>query len=99
MNSFLCFLYQGDLGELPFPCPDGFSSCPDICFRVADSSFLCHKVPVLLLSTRLKSWPIFLWADSSLVLSELPFLRLSSVGAVTTSGLFWMTTFERVRSL
>lgn len=44
------FLYQGDLGELPFPCPDGFSSCPDICFRVADSSFLCHKVPVPLLS-------------------------------------------------
>lgn len=34
---------QGDLGELPFPCPDGFSSCPDICFRVADYSFLCHK--------------------------------------------------------
>lgn len=34
---------RGDLGELPFPCPDGFSSCPDICFRVADSSFLCHK--------------------------------------------------------
>ncbi|NP_001398403.1 ankyrin repeat and BTB/POZ domain-containing protein 1 isoform 3 [Mus musculus] len=34
---------RGDLGELPFPCPDGFSSCPDICFRVADSSFLCYK--------------------------------------------------------
>ncbi|XP_012887777.1 PREDICTED: ankyrin repeat and BTB/POZ domain-containing protein 1 isoform X2 [Dipodomys ordii] len=36
-------LRQGDLGELPFPCPDNFNSCPDVCFRVADCSFLCHK--------------------------------------------------------
>ncbi|XP_030658019.1 ankyrin repeat and BTB/POZ domain-containing protein 1 isoform X1 [Nomascus leucogenys] len=34
---------RGDLWELPFPCPDGFNSCPDICFRVAGCSFLCHK--------------------------------------------------------
>ncbi|XP_077890018.1 ankyrin repeat and BTB/POZ domain-containing protein 1 isoform X2 [Ictidomys tridecemlineatus] len=34
---------RGDLGELPFPCPDGFNSCPDVCFRVAGCSFLCHK--------------------------------------------------------
>ncbi|KAM6162697.1 LOW QUALITY PROTEIN: ankyrin repeat and BTB/POZ domain-containing protein 1 [Erethizon dorsatum] len=34
---------QGDLRELPFPCPDGFNSCPDVCFRVAGCSFLCHK--------------------------------------------------------
>uniref|UniRef100_A0A8C8YWZ7 Ankyrin repeat and BTB/POZ domain-containing protein 1 n=1 Tax=Prolemur simus TaxID=1328070 RepID=A0A8C8YWZ7_PROSS len=34
---------RGDLGELPFPCPDGFNSCPDVCFRVANCSFLCHK--------------------------------------------------------
>ncbi|XP_042529195.1 ankyrin repeat and BTB/POZ domain-containing protein 1 isoform X2 [Dipodomys spectabilis] len=34
---------RGDLGELPFPCPDNFNSCPDICFRVEDCSFLCHK--------------------------------------------------------
>ncbi|KAM9075813.1 ankyrin repeat and BTB/POZ domain-containing protein 1 isoform 3-T5 [Megaptera novaeangliae] len=33
---------RGDLGELPFPC-DGFSSCPDVCFRVDGYSFLCHK--------------------------------------------------------
>ncbi|XP_060016966.1 ankyrin repeat and BTB/POZ domain-containing protein 1 isoform X10 [Lagenorhynchus albirostris] len=33
---------RGDLGELPFPC-DGFSSCPDVCFRVDGHSFLCHK--------------------------------------------------------
>ncbi|KAF3828848.1 hypothetical protein GH733_003112 [Mirounga leonina] len=34
---------RGDLGELPFPCPDGFNSCPDVCFRVEGCSFLCHK--------------------------------------------------------
>ncbi|KAG8516966.1 Ankyrin repeat and BTB/POZ domain-containing protein 1 [Galemys pyrenaicus] len=34
---------RGDLGELPFPCPDGFNSCPDVCFRVDGCSFLCHK--------------------------------------------------------
>ncbi|XP_062970911.1 ankyrin repeat and BTB/POZ domain-containing protein 1 isoform X3 [Cynocephalus volans] len=34
---------RGDLGELPFPCPDGFNSCPDVCFQVAGCSFLCHK--------------------------------------------------------
>ncbi|XP_024647263.2 ankyrin repeat and BTB/POZ domain-containing protein 1 isoform X1 [Macaca nemestrina] len=34
---------RGDLWELPFPCPDGFNSCPDVCFRVAGCSFLCHK--------------------------------------------------------
>ncbi|XP_062970913.1 ankyrin repeat and BTB/POZ domain-containing protein 1 isoform X5 [Cynocephalus volans] len=35
---------RGDLGELPFPCPDGFNSCPDVCFQVAGCSFLCHKL-------------------------------------------------------
>lgn len=25
---------QDDLGELPFPFPDGFNICPDVCFRV-----------------------------------------------------------------
>ncbi|XP_046950763.1 ankyrin repeat and BTB/POZ domain-containing protein 1 [Lynx rufus] len=34
---------RGDLGELPFPFPDGFNSCPDVCFRVEGCSFLCHK--------------------------------------------------------
>ncbi|ELK13089.1 Ankyrin repeat and BTB/POZ domain-containing protein 1 [Pteropus alecto] len=34
---------QGDLGELPFPCPDGFNICPDVCFQVEGCSFLCHK--------------------------------------------------------
>ncbi|KAM4821014.1 ankyrin repeat and BTB/POZ domain-containing protein 1 [Thomomys bottae] len=34
---------RGDLGELPFPCPDSFNSCPDVCFRVANCNFLCHK--------------------------------------------------------
>ncbi|XP_012517407.1 PREDICTED: ankyrin repeat and BTB/POZ domain-containing protein 1 [Propithecus coquereli] len=34
---------RGDLGQLPFPCPDGFGSRPDVCFRVAGCSFLCHK--------------------------------------------------------
>ncbi|XP_007465325.1 PREDICTED: ankyrin repeat and BTB/POZ domain-containing protein 1 [Lipotes vexillifer] len=33
---------RGGLGELPFPC-DGFSSYPDVCFRVDGYSFLCHK--------------------------------------------------------
>uniref|UniRef100_A0A2K6ERX7 Ankyrin repeat and BTB domain containing 1 n=1 Tax=Propithecus coquereli TaxID=379532 RepID=A0A2K6ERX7_PROCO len=36
---------RGDLGQLPFPCPDGFGSRPDVCFRVAGCSFLCHKLP------------------------------------------------------
>ncbi|XP_073087245.1 ankyrin repeat and BTB/POZ domain-containing protein 1 isoform X5 [Manis javanica] len=36
---------RGDLGELPFPCPDSFNSCPDVCFRVDGCSFLCHKLP------------------------------------------------------
>nr|KAF6329494.1 ankyrin repeat and BTB domain containing 1 [Myotis myotis] len=36
---------RGDLGELPFPFPDGFNSCPDVCFQVEGCSFLCHKVP------------------------------------------------------
>ncbi|XP_067400385.1 ankyrin repeat and BTB/POZ domain-containing protein 1 isoform X2 [Emydura macquarii macquarii] len=30
-------------GELPFDSTDNFSSCPDVCFRVADYNFLCHK--------------------------------------------------------
>uniref|UniRef100_A0A673UQP8 Ankyrin repeat and BTB/POZ domain-containing protein 1 n=1 Tax=Suricata suricatta TaxID=37032 RepID=A0A673UQP8_SURSU len=34
---------RGDLGELPFPFPDGVNSCPDLCFRVEGCSFLCHK--------------------------------------------------------
>ncbi|XP_014395785.1 PREDICTED: ankyrin repeat and BTB/POZ domain-containing protein 1 isoform X1 [Myotis brandtii] len=36
-------LSLGDLGELPFPFPDGFNSCPDVCFQVEGCSFLCHK--------------------------------------------------------
>ncbi|KAM9655692.1 ankyrin repeat and BTB/POZ domain-containing protein 1 isoform 1-T1 [Morphnus guianensis] len=30
-------------GELPFDSTDNFNSCPDVCFRVADYNFLCHK--------------------------------------------------------
>uniref|UniRef100_A0A6J0U338 Ankyrin repeat and BTB/POZ domain-containing protein 1 isoform X1 n=1 Tax=Pogona vitticeps TaxID=103695 RepID=A0A6J0U338_9SAUR len=30
-------------GELPFDSTDNFSSCPDVCFRVANYNFLCHK--------------------------------------------------------
>ncbi|KAM9093967.1 ankyrin repeat and BTB/POZ domain-containing protein 1 [Sarcophilus harrisii] len=30
-------------GELPFDSTDNFSSCPDVCFRVGDYNFLCHK--------------------------------------------------------
>ncbi|XP_072454431.1 ankyrin repeat and BTB/POZ domain-containing protein 1 isoform X2 [Notamacropus eugenii] len=30
-------------GQLPFDSTDNFSSCPDVCFRVADYNFLCHK--------------------------------------------------------
>ncbi|KAM9133388.1 ankyrin repeat and BTB/POZ domain-containing protein 1 isoform 3-T3 [Pangshura tecta] len=30
-------------GELPFDSTDNFSSCPDVCFRVTDYNFLCHK--------------------------------------------------------
>ncbi|XP_032996946.1 ankyrin repeat and BTB/POZ domain-containing protein 1 [Lacerta agilis] len=30
-------------GELPFDSTDNFSSCPDVCFRVAEYNFLCHK--------------------------------------------------------
>lgn len=92
---------QGDLGELPFPCPDGFNSCPDVCFRVDGCSFLCHKVPSPPLvpsssrksqagSSRHKPW-------------TLPFLspaspRPSSAAAATTSGPCWMTTSGRTSS-
>nr|XP_034962356.1 ankyrin repeat and BTB/POZ domain-containing protein 1 isoform X2 [Zootoca vivipara] len=31
-------------GELPFDSTDNFSSCPDVCFRVAEYNFLCHKL-------------------------------------------------------
>ncbi|XP_074734893.1 ankyrin repeat and BTB/POZ domain-containing protein 1 isoform X6 [Strix uralensis] len=30
-------------GELPFDSTDNFNSCPDVCFRVAEYNFLCHK--------------------------------------------------------
>nr|XP_033782147.1 ankyrin repeat and BTB/POZ domain-containing protein 1 isoform X2 [Geotrypetes seraphini] len=30
-------------GELPFDSTDNFNCCPDVCFRVADYNFLCHK--------------------------------------------------------
>ncbi|KAF2988078.1 hypothetical protein EK904_005454, partial [Melospiza melodia maxima] len=30
-------------GELPFDSTDNFNSCPDVCFRVEDYNFLCHK--------------------------------------------------------
>ncbi|KAI1234469.1 hypothetical protein IHE44_0003521 [Lamprotornis superbus] len=30
-------------GELPFDSTDNFNSCPDVCFRVQDYNFLCHK--------------------------------------------------------
>ncbi|XP_075852057.1 ankyrin repeat and BTB/POZ domain-containing protein 1 [Microcebus murinus] len=37
---------RGDLWELPFPCPDdsdSFPSRPDVCFRVGNCAFPCHK--------------------------------------------------------
>ncbi|XP_062977437.1 ankyrin repeat and BTB/POZ domain-containing protein 1 isoform X2 [Elgaria multicarinata webbii] len=36
-------VYEFGFGELPFDSTDNFSSCPDVCFRVADYNFLCHK--------------------------------------------------------
>lgn len=43
-NGVSSLIPQDDLGELPFPFPDGFNICPDICFQVEGCSFLCHKV-------------------------------------------------------
>ncbi|XP_053932125.1 ankyrin repeat and BTB/POZ domain-containing protein 1 isoform X3 [Cuculus canorus] len=41
-TSGLCGAVVG-FGELPFDSTDNFNSCPDVCFRVADYNFLCHK--------------------------------------------------------
>lgn len=37
-------LRQVGFGELPFNRADSFPTYPDICFRVDDFNFLCHKV-------------------------------------------------------
>lgn len=42
--GFSVFSSQVGFGELPFDSTDNFNSCPDVCFRVADYNFLCHKV-------------------------------------------------------
>nr|XP_034962355.1 ankyrin repeat and BTB/POZ domain-containing protein 1 isoform X1 [Zootoca vivipara] len=36
-------VHEFGFGELPFDSTDNFSSCPDVCFRVAEYNFLCHK--------------------------------------------------------
>ncbi|KAM6475635.1 ankyrin repeat and BTB/POZ domain-containing protein 1 isoform 6-T6 [Liasis olivaceus] len=35
--------FRVGFGELPFDSTDSFSSYPDLCFRVSNYSFLCHK--------------------------------------------------------
>lgn len=42
--GFSGFFSQVGFGELPFDSTDNFNSCSDVCFRVADYNFLCHKV-------------------------------------------------------
>lgn len=63
-EGFSGFSSQVGFGELPFDSTDNFNSCPDVCFRVEDYNFLCHKVCACAV---LPSPPFLSWIQSTCV--------------------------------